>query len=90
MHLSPVTFHMGFIRTICLVNNLFAGSSLLIVSCARALRDFVRNTQSVLKTAAIRTRRLDLRATLVDGLVVVKSVRAMGVLFFDIILGTEI
>lgn len=65
------------------MDDLFTRISVLIVSGARALRFFIRDTQSILKAAAIRARWPALRATLVEGLVVLKSIVALGSLFFD-------
>lgn len=74
---------MGSVRAIWLMDDLFAGASLLIISGTLALRFFVQDTLSVLKLAAIWAKWSGLRATLVDGLVVVKPIMTLGVLPFD-------
>lgn len=79
---TPVAPHMGSVRTLGRVDDLFTGTSLLVESGALAIRLFLRDTLSVLEYAAVRAERLALRATLVGVLIVVESVLALGVFFF--------
>lgn len=74
---------MSSVRAIWLMDDLFAGASLLIISGTLALRFFVRYTLSILKVTAIWAKWPGLRATLVDGLLVVKSILTLGGLPFD-------